>query len=72
MEYIRKSIEANEKAAKEMAMKKRQEKAMELLKKIGLEGFAKERLRILKRTTLHRSSSMLTIKLLSLLQNFPM
>jgi len=36
MEYIRKSIEANEKAAKEMAMKKRQEKAMELLKKSGL------------------------------------
>jgi len=36
LEYIRKSIEANEKAAKEMAMKKRQEKAMELLKKSGL------------------------------------
>ena len=36
MEYIRKSIKANEKAAKEMAMKKRQEKAMELLKKSGL------------------------------------
>jgi len=36
MEYIRKSIEANEKAAKEMARKKRQEKAMELLKKSGL------------------------------------
>lgn len=36
MEYIRKSIEANEQAAKEMAMKKRQQKAMELLEKSGL------------------------------------
>lgn len=36
MEYIRKSIEANERAAKEMAMMKRQQKAMELLEKSGL------------------------------------
>lgn len=36
MEYIRKSIEVNERVAKEIAMKKRQEKAMELLEKSGL------------------------------------
>ncbi len=36
MEYIRKSIAANEQGAKEMAMKKRQEKVLELLKKSGL------------------------------------
>jgi len=53
MEYIRKSIEANEKAAKEMALKKRQEKAMELMKKSGLgKRFAKRTFKNFKKDNL--------------------